>query len=126
MVEEEAEQDITILLEEEKTTQMEEQILLDQISTALETIQEHKITEQDLRLTLEILQEITHQEHLETIIILLQETIVLHQEQITTQYQEATITLQLLEVLQEVVLEAAHQEVVVVLEVEDLEAVEVN
>ena len=126
MVEEEAEQDITILLEEEKTTQMEEQILLDQISTALETIQEHKITEQDLRLTLEILQEITHQEHLETIIILLQETIVLHQEQITTQYQEATITIQLLEVLQEVVLEAAHQEVEVVLEVEDLEVVEVN
>ncbi len=112
MVEEEAEATITILMEAEMVdilTVEPQQLVL--TLTALEIILEHKITELDLRLILEILQEKTQEEHQETTIILLQ---------------EAIITIQLQEVLREVVLEAAHQEAEVVLEVEDLEGVEVN
>ena len=128
MVEEEAEATITILMEVEMVDILTvEPQQLDLTLTAPEIPQELNTGEQDQLQRLQETIQITILAEQEIIIILHQEAIVLLQEAIIIQLQEATITIiQLQEVLQEVVLEAAHQEVEVVLAAEDLEVVEVN
>ena len=126
MVEEEAEATITILMEVEMVDILTvEPQQLDLTLTAPEIPQELNTGEQDQLQRLQETIQITILAEQEIIIILHQEAIVLLQEAIIILLQEAII-IQLQEVLQEVVLEAVHQEVEVVLEVEDLEVVEVN